>query len=423
MMICLLVGSALAQEPSTPPVLEFAEFDLHGDTKSFFIATVPYDHLVMPETASGQGIVDGRLKLEIRGGDLLRFQAHQTLTASAPASGGSSLGLGTAGVGLEVPEAADLSFSLFEDAEEAGEMSVHTRTDRLWLGLSVPHLDLRIGRQPLSFGKGMMFTPMDLVNPFSPAVVDSEYKPGIDSVRADVYWGMANQVTVAAAYAGSWDLDGLVFAAYGQTTLGVWDLGAFAGVIHRDLVGGVAVAGSVGPVGIQGELTVTLPPEKMDQDPFVRAVVGGTLRPTMKTSLAGELYLQTNGAAEPDDYLRQYLDPRYERGELWAVGRYYAGLSVSQELTPTLFGSLFGLVNLADPSALVGPGLSWSISGTSDLVVSGFFGLGERPDELTMEEIFASGATTEEEVMDLVGVNSEFGLMPTLLFAEWKAYF
>ena len=74
-------------------------------------------------------------------------------------------------------------------------------------------------------------------------------------------------------------------------------------------------------------------------------------------------------------------------------------------------------------SALVGPGLSWSISSTSDLVVSGFFGLGERPDELTMEEVFASGATTEEEVMDLVGVNSEFGLMPTLLFAEWKAYF
>jgi hypothetical protein len=185
----------------------------------------------------------------------------------------------------------------------------------------------------------------------------------------------------------------------------------------------MAVAGSVGPVGVTGEVTVTLPPKDANEDPFVRAVVGGMMQPTMRTIVSAEVYLQTLGARDPSDYLSMYLTPRYERGELWAVGRWYAGISVSQEITPTVYGSLFAIVNLADQSALVGPGLSWSISGNSDLVISGFYGLGQRPSELTWEDVFASGATTEEDVLALIEVNSEFGLVPASLFAEWKAYF
>lgn len=421
--LLVLVGLASAQEAPERAVSDFAQIDLHGDTKAFFTATLPYEHLLMPETATGQGIVDGRLKLDIRGGDVLRFQAHQTLTAWAPGTGTASFGMGGAGVGLSSYEAVDLSFTLLDDADEAGTLSVKTRTDRLWLGLSVPHLDLRIGRQALSFGKGMMFTPMDLVNPFTPATVDSEYKPGIDAVRADAYWGMANQVTVAAAYAGSWDLDGLIFSAYGQTTLGVWDVGLFLGAVHKDVVAGLAVAGSAGPVGLQGEVTFTHPPPDTDEDPFVRASFGGMVRPTGRTTVSGEVYFQSNGASEPSDYLGKYTEPRYERGELWAVGRTYAGLSLAQELTPTLYGSLFAIANLGDQSAMVGPGLSWAVSQSSDLVVSGYYGLGQRPTELTWDEVFASGATTEADFLALIEVNSEFGLIPAVLFAEWKAYF
>ncbi len=417
------VGAALAGQPISAGDVEFAEFDLHGDTKAFFIVTLPYDHLLMPETESGQGIVDGRLKLEIKGGDVVRFQAHQTLTARAPGASTLSTSFGSSGAGLGAAEATDLSFTLFEDADEAGALSVTTRTDRLWLGVSLPHVDLRIGRQPISFGKSMMFTPMDLVNPFTPTTVDSEYKPGVDSLRGDVYWGMANQVTLAAAYAGSWETDGMVFAAYGQTTLGVWDLGLFGGAVCGDLVGGVAVAGSIGPVGLTGEATLTRPNPDLDEDPFVRAAIGAMWRPGERTTLSGEVYLQTLGAKDPEDYLTTASSPRYARGEVWAMGRYYAGLSLSQELSPRVFGSLFGIMNLADRSALVGPGLSWSVGDNADLVTGGYLAVGERPADLTWEEVFASGATTDEEFLELIDVRSEFGLMPHMLFVEWKAYF
>ncbi len=55
MLLVLVTGGLAADLPET----EYAEFDLHGDTKAFFMVTLPYDHLLMPETASGQGTVTG----------------------------------------------------------------------------------------------------------------------------------------------------------------------------------------------------------------------------------------------------------------------------------------------------------------------------------------------------------------------------
>ena len=38
----------------------------------------------------------------------------------------------------------------------------------------------RIGRQAVSWGNGLIYTPMDFFNPFDPAAVDKEYKTGDD---------------------------------------------------------------------------------------------------------------------------------------------------------------------------------------------------------------------------------------------------
>jgi hypothetical protein len=41
---------------------------------------------------------------------------------------------------------------------------------------------VRVGRQALTWGSGLVFRPMDLFNPFSPTATDTEYKPGADMV-------------------------------------------------------------------------------------------------------------------------------------------------------------------------------------------------------------------------------------------------
>ena len=52
--------------------------------------------------------------------------------------------------------------------------------DRLILRYTSEQLVIKLGRQALSWGNGLVFRPMDLFNPFSPYEVDTSYKPGTD---------------------------------------------------------------------------------------------------------------------------------------------------------------------------------------------------------------------------------------------------
>jgi len=371
----------------------------------------------MPEDKIGQGMVDLRLKLDVGYERWLRYSFHHSMSAMMM-SDEFSMAMSPTGTGQEVPQAADLSWATVD----GDRFTVTNRVDRMWVGFRVPRFDLTIGRQPISFGSAYFFTPMDLVSPFSPMVIDREYKPGIDAVRADVYIGMSGNISLVAAYAGSWDLDGLVLAGHGGFTVGVFDLGLFAGAIHSDVVVGFDFKGALGPVAVQGEATVTF---EEDEDPFVRAVVGASYRFGFGLYLMGEVYVQSIGGAEPADYLPLAMSDRFLRGELWSMGRYYAALSASYELTPLINLSLFGICNLADPSFLLGPGFSWSVGDNAELAVGAYFAVGERPDEVDPMDLINPDFTvkSDEEILAAIPVNSEFGLSPHMVHAQMKVYF
>lgn len=437
-LAALLSGTALAGA---------VEADLGGNLKLFHVSTYPFDNdLFAAEVqdgsafartdfpleddtiraqASSQGILTSRLVGSLYAGDFT-FEVHPQLTMQPGNMAGGGLTLNQTGVGL--PEAVDLSWEAVED----DGLEVQLRADRLLVTHERGPVRTTLGRQAVTFGHGLFFTPMDLVNPFFPTAVDQEYKPGVDAARIDTYWGMAGQLTLVSAYQGDWDLPGMVHAAYAQTTVGLWDVGFFGGAVHGDLVGGLSTAGSAGPVSLHADVTVTGPESLVDEearlapddDPFVRAVVGASGNVTGGTSVSVELYHQSNGESRPARYLDFYASDRFSRGELWLAGRSYAGLSVNQEIVPVLSSGLFAIVNLEDPSALVGPTLAWSVSDEVSAGLGGYIGLGERSDPYQVED-HASGLEALVAAGDAVDglVRSEFGLVPVVAFANMQAHF
>ncbi len=405
-MIALLAATALA---TAPPL----EAELNGDVKTFFVATFPYEHFLMPEDPTGLGVLDGRVKTRFAVGPL-SLVAHHAVTATTPGAVQSLVGTGTGG---DAPEAMPLSW----DALDGDDLSLSGRTDRLFLKLTVPHFDATVGRQPISFGAGAIFTPLDLVNPFFPTTIDQEYKPGVDAVRLDGYVGMT-RITAVAAYAGDWDLQGTVLATWAQTTVGVTDLGAFYGAVRGDHVWGLTTISAIGPVGVHADAALTLPE---DGPVFFRGVVGAMWRPFMTTTLSGEFYVQTVGTFEASDYLAVMLDDRWTRGELWLAGHTYLGLSWGQEIVPTLNASLAVIANLADPSALVAPGLAWSVAENADVGLGMYAGIGARPDEVDVLDFFGDDGLplSEEEAATRLGVRSEMGTWPVAAFVQVKTYF
>lgn len=381
---------------------------VHGDVKSFFTATFPYDHVLMPDHPFGNAVVDGRLKLEVGYRDRLSFQVHQTVTGlTANASG-----LGpTTGAGLQAAEVVDLSWVAFDD-----DLTLRGRVDRLSVAWTPDGMGLTVGRQPITFGNANVFTPLDLVNPFNPAVIDQEYKPGVDAVRVDLYRGFSTKLTLAGAYAGSWDPAGLIFAAYGQSTVGVTDVGLMVAHVRGNGVFGGSVVTSLGAVGLTADAAVTVPGVG---DPYLRATVGTLVRPTATTTITGEVYVQTLGSTRPAKHLETTLLPEFQRNELWLMGVVYGSVAVSQEITPTVIANAAVIGNLLDPSAFVAPSVSWSAAANVDVVAGGFLGVGRRPRDLTLEDL---GALATEGAVPTY-LRSEFGTYPSSAYVQVRTYF
>jgi len=423
-LLCLALLAAAAAGPARAArVVDTDEsaLDLGGDFKVFGVGVFPYEHLLMLEDPSGQGVFDLRLKLEGSYGRWLRYGVHHQ-AAAVVMSEAMAIGLSpTAGsTASEYPQAVDLSW----DGIETDRFQLRGRLDRLFVAFSVPHFDLTLGRQPISFGAGLFFTPMDLVAPFSPVVIDQSYKPGVDAVRADGFIGMSGHVAVVAAYAGDeWAADEMVFAAFGSATVGTTDIGLFAGHVHDDWVVGANALGGIGPVAVHGEATVTFKP--YHRNPDLRAVIGASGKPHADVNLAAEIYVQTLGATDPEDYLQLTARDRFQRGELWAMGRWYAALSVGWQAMPLVGFNAFAIANLTDGSFLVGPGLSWSVADNAELAVGGYLALGRRPDDMEPMDLVNPDFTpmTEEQALAAIPLNSEFGFYPNMAYVQLKTYF
>ena len=147
-------------------------------------------------------------------------------------------------------------FDLTRIITENSDSALVHRLDRLWVGYASEKLVVRAGRQALSWGNGLFFAPMDLVNPFDPTTIDTEYKTGDDMLysqylrangddvqgaivfRRDLVTGDADsrQGTVALKYhgfAGEREYDVLVAEDRDELVVGLGMSGSLGGAVWR----------------------------------------------------------------------------------------------------------------------------------------------------------------------------------------------
>ena len=252
-------------------------------------------------------------------------------------------------------------FDLTHEIYNQGKNATLVRLDRFNIGYTGEKTVLRFGRQAISWGNGLLFTPMDILNPFDPATVDKEYKSGDDMLYGQYLQDNGNDVQAVAVvrrnpvngeveqnksslamkyhgFLGSNEYDLLVAEHYGDGVLG---LGA-----STDLGGAVWRA----------DLVWT----NTDSDSVFSVVFGASYSGvTGGHNWTGFLEYFYNGFGQTDgDYSAAGLasNPdllkRLARGELFNLARHYLGGSVTIELTPLINFTPNVFVNLSDPSAL-----------------------------------------------------------------------
>jgi hypothetical protein len=304
------------------------------------------------------------------------------------------------------------------EAIDADGFKLHNNIDRLFIYLPLGPVDVKIGRQAISWGSAWFWKPTDRFSPFSPMDIDPDVKRGVDAVRAEIFLGQTTSLDLVASFERHpntnqelWVNGGMRF----RTTVGRYDLAVSAARYQytkdSDYMLGLEFTGELGKVGFRGEAAFNYLPDSKDWD--IEAVVGADYHFSMGLTLAGEFFYNGYGTDDSNNYLT-FLFPadtakaeRYSRGETFHMGRYYTGISLSQEINPLLHLTLSTITNLTDPSAFAIAGLGWSVVENGRISAGALIPVGKKP---AMNGLIPS-------------LKSEFGMAPAMGYAVMKVAF
>ena len=253
-------------------------------------------------------------------------------------------------------------FDLTHVIDDDGKFVALQRLDRLWLGYANDKAVVRFGRQALSWGNGLVFSPMDMVNPFDPTQVDTEFKAGDDMlyaqylrdngndvqfsyvIRRDIVSGDPefDQSTVVAKYhgiAGDAEYDLLVASNYGDTTLAVGGNRSIGGALWRgDLVVTDAASGS------KVQLVTNLSYSWV----WGGKNVSGVVEYYFDEFGQKDGNYDTGSLAQNPELLQ-----RLARGQSFTLGRHYLAGALTIEMTPLWILAPTLFTNIDDGSALL----------------------------------------------------------------------
>ena len=280
----------------------------------------------------------------------------------------------------------DLTKSIDED----DNYIIYHRIDRLCLTLLPKWGVVRMGRQAVTWGNGLLFNPMDIFNPFSPSDIEREYKIGDDMIST---WFSANKIgDFQFLYVPrrdlksgdvKWDqssLAGKLHFARGSTEFDV-----MAAMHYRDTVVGFGSMGYLGNTAWRLDCTWTFPDEHHGASDYLSVVANIDYSWVWwKKNFYGYVEYYFNGLCH-DRYTEAWIDTdiagRIDRGELFTLGRNYLSGHIRLELHPLLNVYLTVINNLADPSGLLQPRAAWDITQNTQITLGGNIYYGGRDTE------------------------------------------
>jgi len=237
--------------------------------------------------------------------------------------------------------------------ESDGSVTGH-RLDRFYFDHTTEQTVIRVGRQAISWGNGLLYNPMDFFNPFDPAAIDKEYKTGDDMIYGQYLQQSGNDWQ--AVWVGRRDLQGDVTSRVTSTAakyhafVGEFEVDALLAVHYDDptaAIGGVANAG--GGI-VRGDIVAT----NAETGNFLSGVLNYSYSWIgFDKNMSGVVEYYHNGfGISNGDYSPSSLAnhpellKRLARGELFTLAQNYIAAGVTIEMsplwlfTPTLFNNL-----------------------------------------------------------------------------------
>ncbi len=260
-----------------------------------------------------------------------------------------------------IPNDDNRLFNLSDTVTENNNSAFVQRLDRLYMGYTGDKSVARFGRQAISWGNGLVYTPMDFINPFDPSAIDKEYKTGDDMFYGQYLQNNGNDVQATWVIRRdingdvSNDVDTLAVKYHGFVANTEYDL-LFA-QHYNDRIIGIGGITDIGGAIWRGDITFT-----DTQTDTVTSVVtslsyswtswGHNISGVLEYFYNG--FGIANGNYSPDALTSNPdLLERLQRGELFTPGRQYIVASAMVEISPLWILTPNAFINMSDQSFLV----------------------------------------------------------------------
>ena len=261
---------------------------------------------------------------------------------------------------------------------ETDDYLIYHRLDRLNLTWTPDWGTVRLGRQALTWGDGLVFNPMDLFNPFAPTAVLRDYKTGDDMALLQVPVGQSDMQLLYLPRrdpsTGDVESDAASYAAKYHTVAGSIEFSAMAARHYDDGIGGLGASGYLGEAVWRIDAVYTRLAEETPGDDFFQIVANLDYAWMWGAkNVYGLIEFYYNGLGFRDDYRQAFNDPalveRLVRSEMYTIGRVYLAGQLQVQLHPLVQLHATGIINLADPSGLLQPQVLWDVASDWQLIL------------------------------------------------------
>jgi len=262
-------------------------------------------------------------------------------------------------------------FDLTKIIDEDDSHILYHRLDRFSLTLQPDWVTIRIGRQALTWGNGLVFNPMDLFNPFSPTDIERDYKVGDDMLTALFSCDKIGEIQMLyvprrdqVAHNVKWSESSL--AGKLHFSVGVAEFDIMAAHHYEDFITGIGSTGYFMDAAWRLDVTWTFLDEDTDRGGFLSLVANVDYSWIWwKKNFYGFMEFFFNGIGD-ENYSEAISDTaiteRLIRGDLFVLGRKYLSTGIEMELHPLIKANLTVISNIADPSGIIQPRVVWDVT-------------------------------------------------------------
>jgi hypothetical protein len=291
-------------------------------------------------------------------------------------------------------------FDLTHVLTETDDTLVYHRLDRLNLTWTPDWGTVRLGRQALTWGDGLVFNPMDLFNPFAPTAVQRDYKTGDDMALLQLPVG-PDEIQMLYLprrdpQTGDVEDDSSSYAMKYHAFAGPIEMDVMGARHYEDAVAGLGASGYLREAAWRINAVYTDQCGTSGQDDFLQIVAnldyawvwGGK-------NVYGLVEFFYNGLGSTGNYAEALADEdlmdRLTRGEMFTIGRYYLTGQIQVELHPLCQLYTTAIVNLSDPSGLLQPQVLWDVRSDFQIIVGGQWHWGAADSEFGGFDVTAQG--------------------------------